>query len=276
MKNIVAVHSNSFHGFSVEDALERIALSGFQYVELVFARGWTEHVTVDMDQERLGEIRSLMKSLGLSCPVLSGHCSLTNETRVEDFKKNIQLAHDLGCSYIVSSTGEAHYDPGAGQDEKLLVSNLRKLTPCLQAANLQLGIELHGEYGSGERLLPLLEQTNVPCIGMTYDTGNAVYYGRRAPEVDVKCCVDHIKTVHLKDKRGPDYIGIYPALGQGNLKLEAFIEYLCGHGFTGPISVEIEFDADFALRKKTRDDLKIVDDGLRESYRFLKRVGLIS
>lgn len=276
MKNIIAVHSNTFHGFSVEDALEHIALSGFQYVELTNARGWTEHVTPDMSLERIDGIRSLMASLGLSCPVFSGHCSLMNAARVDDFKRNIQLAHDLGCSYIVTSTGEAHRDSGVGQAEGALAANIRRLAPCLQSANVQMGIELHGEYGSGERLRPLIEQVDLPCVGITYDTANAVHYGRRAPETDIKGCADYIKTVHLKDKRGLGYFGIYPALGQGSLRLEECVDYLLANGYTGPFSVEIEFDADFALRKKTRDDLKTVSDALMTSYQFLKRIGLIS
>ncbi len=275
MKNYVAVHSNCFHGFAVEDALEQIALAGFQYVELSAVRAWTEHVMPDMGEERIDDLKCMMINLGLSCPILSGHCDLMQTERVQDFKRNIALARDLGCEYIVSSVGEAHYGQKEGRDAKTLAGNLRMLAPFLQAANLQMGIENHGEYGSGEKLMPLLDLAGVPGIGITYDTANAVYFGRRAPETDILCCSNRIRTVHLKDKRGPDYIGIYPALGQGNLKLRQIVETLLSNGYTGPFSVEIEFDADFALRNKTRDDLKTVGRALKDSRLFLQSVGLM-
>ena len=43
-KRIIAVNSNCYHGYSIEDALEGIHVAGFHYVELTATKGWTEHV----------------------------------------------------------------------------------------------------------------------------------------------------------------------------------------------------------------------------------------
>ncbi|MEQ8701451.1 MAG: hypothetical protein RLO48_18895 [Bauldia litoralis] len=43
-RNQVAGNTNSYHSYSLNEALEDIAGAGFRYVELSALRGWTEHV----------------------------------------------------------------------------------------------------------------------------------------------------------------------------------------------------------------------------------------
>ena len=44
MKNIISVSTNTYHGFSVGEALEGTAAAGFKYVELTAVERWTEHI----------------------------------------------------------------------------------------------------------------------------------------------------------------------------------------------------------------------------------------
>lgn len=53
-KRIIAVNSNCYHGYSIEEALEGIAAAGFHYVELTATKGWTEHVFPDQSNEGAG------------------------------------------------------------------------------------------------------------------------------------------------------------------------------------------------------------------------------
>ena len=52
MKRIIAVNSNCYHGYSIEEALRGIAEAGFHYVELTATKGWTEHVFPDQSFEQ--------------------------------------------------------------------------------------------------------------------------------------------------------------------------------------------------------------------------------
>jgi sugar phosphate isomerase/epimerase len=47
MNNILAGHTNSYHTYGLDEALEGIAQAGFKYVELSAVRGWTEHVPLE-------------------------------------------------------------------------------------------------------------------------------------------------------------------------------------------------------------------------------------
>jgi sugar phosphate isomerase/epimerase len=109
MKNIVAVSTNSFHGFDIMETLETIAKAGFKYIEICAVRNWTEHVMPDMDPAKLEAVKAKMAELGIKCIAMSGHCDLSDAARLADFRANMQLAADLGCEWIISSTGEAHF-----------------------------------------------------------------------------------------------------------------------------------------------------------------------
>ena len=43
-KRIIAVNSNCYHGYPIEDAIAGIKAAGFKYIELTATKGWTEHV----------------------------------------------------------------------------------------------------------------------------------------------------------------------------------------------------------------------------------------
>lgn len=51
MKRIIAVNSNCYHGYAIEEAVAGIRRAGFHYIELTATKGWTEHVLSDMPFE---------------------------------------------------------------------------------------------------------------------------------------------------------------------------------------------------------------------------------
>ena len=47
MKRIIAVNSNCYHGYTIEEAVAGIRKAGFRYIELTATKGWTDHVFPD-------------------------------------------------------------------------------------------------------------------------------------------------------------------------------------------------------------------------------------
>ena len=47
--------------------------------------------------------------------------------------------------------------------------------------------------------------------------------------------------VHLKDQRGGKGVLDFPVLGEGEIDLASILRDLAGSGFSGPVSMEIEF-----------------------------------
>lgn len=275
MKGIIAVSTNTFHGFSVDQALEGIAAAGFKFVELTAVRGWTEHIMPDMPEAELDRVYKKMKDLGLKCVALSGHCNLTDETRLNDFRSNMALAKRFGAGYIISSTGEAHFGKDEAFTDDVLIENIRKLLPDLEKYDLKLGIEVHGEYGTGEAIAKIVKGVGSNRVGINFDTANVVFYGGKHPMDDLPACLEEINYVHLKDKVGIDNNWNFPAVGKGDLDLKSLIRYLHDHGKQVPLSVEIEFTSDFTMRAKAQGDLETANLAVKDSFDYLRANGLI-
>jgi sugar phosphate isomerase/epimerase len=274
MKNIIAVHTNSYHGFTLDQALEGIADAGFKYVELTAVKNWTEHVMADMSKAELDAVKKKLSALGLKAIGLSGHCNIMDEERLKDFEDNIELAKKLDCEYIVTSAGEAHFGKDERVADDILIANIRRLLPKLEQMGVKLVLEVHGEYGTGEALYRVTQAVNSPWVGINYDTANVYLYGDRLPGDDVKTCVGDVKYVHLKDKAGPQKEWNFPGIGNGELDLKGFMEYMDQNGYTGAYSIEIEFTQEFCMRDKDQPgDLDIANKQVRDSFNYLKSIG---
>ena len=74
MTTPLAGHTNSYHTYSFDEALQGIAESGYRGVELSAVPGWTEHVNLDVGRD---EVRRRLDHYGLTAVSLSGHSDLT-------------------------------------------------------------------------------------------------------------------------------------------------------------------------------------------------------
>lgn len=276
MKNVIAVHSNSYHGFTLDQALRGTAAAGFKYIELSAVKGWTEHVRVDMTDSELDVVKKKMADLGLKAIGLSGHANIMDDERLKDFEESIALAKRLDCEYIVTSAGEAHF----GKDEKVaddvLIKNIKKLLPKLEQMGVKMVLEVHGEYGTGEAMYAITQAVNSPWVGINYDTANVLFFGAKLPGDDIKTCVGDVKYVHLKDKIGKGKEWNFPGVGNGELDLKGFMEYMDDNGYTGPYSIEIEYTEDYCMRDKDQPgDIDIANQQVKESFDYLRSIGRV-
>jgi sugar phosphate isomerase/epimerase len=271
MENKAAINLNSYHGFNVDEALEGAAAAGFRYVELCAVKGWTENVMPDTDKSELDRIKKKMADLNLTALALGGHCNLMDKVRLGDFRKNIALAAEFGCTYIISSAGEAHFGKNEKFVDDILVENIRSLLPDLEKTGITLALEVHGdEYGTGSSLRPVVEKVGSDLFGVNYDTGNALFYGGKLCHEEIKDCYDIVKYVHLKDKIGGSKEWNFPAVGKGELKLGEFMDFLKSKGYKGPYSVEIEYTENFTMNAKKPGDIDIANQAVKDSFDFFK------
>lgn len=162
MGRIIAVNSNCYHGYSIEQAIDGIAAAGFRYIELTATKGWTEHVFPDQSFERLWQVKERLAEKGLTPFSMSGHCNLMDTGRIHDFISNIRLAAFFGCGYIVSSIGEAHLSDQAVASNEVVAEHIRALVPELEKYGLTLVLETHGDHGSGRILKEIVDRVGSP------------------------------------------------------------------------------------------------------------------
>lgn len=268
MKRIIAVNSNCYHGFTIEEAIEGISAAGFQYIELTATKGWTEHVFPTMTFAYLCSVKDRLKAAGIIPFSMSGHTNLMDLDRLDDFVANLRLANFFGCDYIVSSIGEAHLKDKAKSSNETVAENICSLLPYLEEYNLKLVLENHGEHSTGQMLKGIVERVNSPRVLINYDTANVVFYANTDATDDIPTCIDKIGYLHIKDKAGGRQEWNFPALGQGYVNFPKILSMLNEAGNNSPFSIEIEFT------QAGPKDLAEVNSAVRESYQYLKGLGL--
>jgi L-ribulose-5-phosphate 3-epimerase len=268
MKRIIAVNSNCYHGFSIEEAIEGISQAGFHYIELTATKGWTEHVFPTMSFAYLNTVKDRLHKAGLIPFSMSGHCNLMDEERIGDFLENMRLANFFGCKYIVSSIGEAHLKDKAVASNDQVAGHIRNLLPYLEEYDLILVLENHGEHATGKIIKSIVELVGSPRVLINYDTANIIYYADVDPMDDLPACIDKVGYMHIKDKVGGPLEWNFPALGQGQIDFRGIFDLLNKTGNDCPLSIEIEFT------KAGPKDLAEVNQAVQVSCEYLRKLGV--
>ena len=267
-KRIVAVNSNCYHGYSIEDAIAGIRAAGFHYIELTATKGWTEHVFPDMPFERLLAVQDELEKAELIPFAMSGHCNLMDTARIADFEKNIRLAAFFGCRYIVSSIGEAHLKDQATADNAQVAAHISALIPMLEKHGVTLVLETHGhDHGTGKALAAIVKLVNSPRVKINYDTANVIFYGNVEPCADLAACLDDVAYMHLKDKAGEKTAWDFPALGKGYVDFPKLFGLMEQAQNDSPYSIEIEFT------KEGPKDLAEINRAVMDSAAYLRGLG---
>jgi len=268
MNRIIAVNSNTYHGYSIEDAIKGITEVGFKYIELTATKGWTEHVFPTMSFQELCKVKDELKSAGLVPFAMSGHCNLMDRNRLKDFILNIKLAAFFNSSYIISSVGEAHLKDNAQASDYEVAEHIKEVLPYLEEYNMVLCLETHGKHATGKQLKTIVELVDSPRVVINYDTANVIFYGNVNLEEDLESCIDRIGYIHLKDKAGAYNEWNFPAIGKGQIDFKMVVDKLEKANNNCPLSIEIEFT------KEGAKDLEEVNQAVKDSYEYLKYLGL--
>jgi sugar phosphate isomerase/epimerase len=269
MNRLIGVNSNSYHNFTLDEAIEGIKNAGFKYIELTATKGWTEHVFSDMSFKELIFIKDKLSKANLIPFALSGHCNLMDKNRIEDFKLNIELAAFFECKYIISSIGEAHIQDKKETSDEVVVYNISSLLPMLNKYDLKLCLENHGRHSTGETIMPIIEMLNSPLVMINYDTANAIFYGDADIYDDIEKCVNKIGFMHIKDKSGLPDEWNFPALGKGYIDFPRVFGILQSYKNNCPMSIEIEF------KKEGPKSLDEVHNAVKDSFDYLKNVDIM-
>ena len=268
MADRLAASTNSYHTYSLEEALAGIAGAGFKSVELTSVPGWTEHVSRDADQAELDHVRALLKRHGLTAVSLSGHSDLVTDEGMAEFRKALRLCRELGISMITTSTG-GHDASSAGtldeQREKFL-ARIGTLADEAAKDGITICLETHGGLlATGAISKALIQRIGKPNVGINYDGGNVIFYGNEDPTKDLPGAADKVVHVHVKDQIGGHGVWNFPAVGTGEIDYAKIFAALDAAGFDGPCSVEVEFQGE------PWPSLDDVNAAMRTSYEHVRK-----
>lgn len=262
MFSFLAVSTNTYHGFSLHDALSGIARAGFRFVEMACVKSWTNHF--DLEEASLADVEGLKKELrvfGLEVVSLSAHSDLASSEGVTYLRKALRFAEDLGAQVVNTGAVESE------AQKDVLLRHLGILVRDAEKTGVKVGLEIHGDFvKSGRVASDVVREVNSPFVGINYDTGNTIYYGNVRPEEDIVSCLPHIVHMHLKDKRGGYKVWDFPPLGEGTVDFSTIFSLLREAQKDIPLSVEIEFQGRFDHSRE------FVDGAVKKSFGYLVRV----
>ncbi|TMI77992.1 MAG: sugar phosphate isomerase/epimerase [Bacillati bacterium ANGP1] len=259
----LAGHTNSYHTYGLDEALAGIAAAGFRGVELSAVPGWTQH----LDLSGTEEIRRTLARHGLTAVSLSAHSDLTTREGLQHGVKAVRWAADAGIPIVNTAIG-GH--ASQEENERSFLDNVGKLADAAEAARVIVALEIHGDImATGEKTLALLRKIGRPnVIKVNYDTGNVEYYGGVRAVDDLPKIAPYVAHVHLKDTMGGRGVWDFPALGSGTVDFARVLEILRRADYTGPYSVELEFQGE------PWPSLAEVTAAMRRSYAHLRSLGL--
>jgi L-ribulose-5-phosphate 3-epimerase len=262
VNNPLAGHTNSYHTYGFDEALRGIAAAGFEHVELSAVPGWTEHVQLDGTEE----VQAKLAEHGLAAVSLSGHSDLTTREGLEHGIKAVRWAADYGLPIVNTAVG-GH--ASKEESEQAFLQNIGELADVAEEAGVVVALEIHGDImASGRKTLPLLEKIGRDSVKVNYDTANVEFYSGDKAVDDLEAIAPHLAHVHLKDTVGGKGVWNFGAIGSGSVDFTRVLEILDRAGYSGPFSVELEFEGE------PWPPLEEVDDAMRRSYEHLRSLGL--
>ena len=267
MNNIIAIKTNCYKGFNLDQTIAGIKNAGFKYVEISASPNNSSGISRFAPFNELCDMKDKFISNGLIPIALGGHTNIMDEDLTAGFIHNLKLCKFFDCKYFVTSVGDQHTKEEIATDE-IVVEHINKFIPYLEEYDINLVIELHGNHCTAKMLNNIVRTCNSERIRINYDTGNAIYNGGlNNDEIlkDLESNIDLVNYFHIKDKLGEKNEWNFPALGQGYAPLNKVFSIIKKHNKNSLICAEIEFTAS---GPKTVEE---VDQAVLDSANYLKQ-----
>ena len=166
------------------------------------------------------------------------------EMRIKNLCDGADFALKLGVTDVVSHMGFIPENPGdplyAG-----FIESVRKVAEHLKANGQNLLFETGQE--TPVAMLRAFEDIAMDNLGVNFDTGNVILYGKANPVDALDVIGKHIKNIHAKD-------GLYPTdgknlgeevkIGTGKANIPEFLRKIHSMGYDGPVVIEREISGE--------------------------------
>ncbi len=190
---------------------------------------------------QLPQTIKLLTKLRLEIPCLSSGCCLKFADQAErnyaEICAYILLAEKLKTPYV-RILADLEPQAAGDVDDKVVLTQLRRLIPVAEAHQVTLLIETNGVYADTSRLCHLLEQAASDAVAALWDFHHPYRYAGEKPGKTVQNLGAFIKYVHIKDSAVVDGKTQYRMMGEGDLPIDEMMLALRSINYEGFISLE--------------------------------------
>jgi|GEM_PF-396081 len=293
------IFSSVYGEYGIEEAASRIREAGFRYVQFVPVLDGRFLQASDFTPEHIRRIRAAYTAAGLKVIAVSGghgflHPDPERQKRaLENARRWIELAPELGASLVVTEIGSTHPDHNwtdhpnnhTAETWEQAVHLYAALAGHAKAYGVTIGIEPHfaSVINGVERLRRLLDDVGEPNLKAVLDPANIVTAANRdrleqeLAELFRLAGKDFV-LAHAKDTRIEEGESVFVPAGQGILPYPGYVGLLREHGYRGPLVLEYlgERDVERTLRFLRGHDvapyMKPVFEGDERLYQALQAV----
>lgn len=258
----------SFRNQPLDEAMERIARAGYEYVETQATAPFCPHVDPWKDDPQKFSRRARELGFkGVSLLWAKHGAILPDPQCVEGITQAIRWASAAGIPIVAAGDG---MKPEGMSDVDALKLMGERLAPIMEVADehqVYLAIEPHGTFSlTADGLKQIMALSDSKWLGINYDTANvhrATYvetvagayswtpYGESNDEVaTLREVIDRVVHVHVKDVKGDECV----VLGQGDVDVKGCVDVLLEYGYDGLFSLETEGDFDAEQGQKLIED----------------------
>jgi len=266
MKNKIGVVTSTYPNYNADEAMAGISAASFKYIELASAPDYFEHIIPRPEVATNTDVQNLLKkceSYNLELYCIAGHTRLLTENGVANFKSVLDYANAAEVSFVTTDVGEIKVE----EDKRRFYKDIAQIADYAQSKNVTVCLEMHGSWcNNGKTGAEIIQKVNHPNIRLNYDIANVSLYGGVWAVDDMKYALPYMSFMHIKEVGSELKKWDFPALGEGVVDFNRILELI--KDYTGPISLEIEFDG------KERS-LEEINKAVMKSYSFLENLGLV-
>jgi len=254
----------SFRKYPLREAMERIRMAGYEWVEPQATAPFCPHVDVDKDDP--GQFKSLVADVGFegASALWATHGAvIPDPLSVEYVTRCIEWAAAADIPVVNLGDGVKPDDVSEDGAFGILEERLLKIVEAAEANQVYAAIEPHGTFSlTADGLQRIMGMSDSGWLGINYDAANvhrATYVetregaydwqlaGEKQDEVGtLRRVVGRVVHVHAKDVIGTTCV----ALGDGDVDNAGCIRVLQDSEYDGVVSLETEgeFDAEEGQR----------------------------
>ena len=186
------------------------------------------------------------------------------EQRVKELMRGAELAAWCGVPAIATHCGFIPENPSDPLYPGVLDAIGRVATRC---AELGLGFWFETGQETPVTILRVIEDLNMDNLGVNFDTGNLILYGKANPLDAVAVFGKYIRNLHVKDGLPPTCgreLGKEVAVGKGLSNYPKLLPALYAAGYRGDLIIEREISGEQQI-KDIRKTIVYLDKHIKKT-----------
>jgi sugar phosphate isomerase/epimerase len=226
-------------------------------------------IEVDLSAEQRSAIKTHLADEGLNiCCIATGVRMAAPDVderagHVEDLRKYIDLAADLGCGFVRTFGGQRARDREWQLVVDYVVDGYEQVMGQAAERGVVVLMETHDDWSCSAPVRAVVEQAEHPNLKVLWDFMHPQRMLEK-PEESFAALADHTRHLHAHDGTYVDGRMQVGPLGTGVIDHQIPLQLLLEAGFAGYLSVEVihkpgsEHDADGVLRQYAEQFAKIM------------------